>query len=138
MPAVPLFRRKPIDPARAALLAGFEPIGIAVEAAQRALLTSIPTFRDDGAPLAVALAGFDDHLGDAERALAQWQAPEAMRDRVAGAIRTAREEAATLRLEPNSLVFEALNGRIGDILFPLEEVADLETELREALRSARG
>lgn len=122
---------------RAQVLHGFEPIGQAIEAAQRALLQAVPTFRDDGIAIAIALAGFGEHLGEAERALAQWDAPDDLRDRVLVAIGAARAEAAKLRLEANPLVFEALNGRIGDILDPLETVADLEAELRETLRGGR-
>lgn len=134
---MPWFRRRPIDPARAALLAGFEPIGVEIESAQRELLRAVPTFRDDGIAIGLALAGFSHHLDEAERALARWDAPAELADRCRSAITAARAEAADLRLETNALVFEALNGRIGDILFPLEAVADLETELREGLRRAQ-
>lgn len=132
-----LFRRKPIDPARAAVLRGFEPIGDAVEAAQQALLRAVPTFRDDGIAIGFALAAFTEHLDHAERALAHWDVSPDIAARCGEAIEAAREEATKLRLETNALVFEALNGRIGDILFPLETVADIETELRETLRRSR-
>jgi hypothetical protein len=131
---VSLFRRKSIDPARAAVLTGFLPVGEAVEAAQRALLGAIPSFREDGVALAHALGGFTHELDDAERALANWDAEAALVNRCTEAIRAARAEAAKLRLEPNDLVFAALNGRIGDVLHPLEDIADLEAELREGLR----
>jgi len=134
---VALFRRKPIDPARAAVLRGFEPFGAAVEAAQQALLRAVPTFRDDGIAIGLALAAFSEHLDEAERALAQWQASPDITARCGEAIQAARAEATKLRLEPNDLVFEALNGRLGDILYPLETVADIETELRETLRRSR-
>jgi hypothetical protein len=133
---VALFRRKPIDPQRAALLRAFEPVGEAIEAAQQALLRAVPTFRDDGEPLGFALASFSSNLDLAERALENLPDGRAV-ILCQTAMKAARSEAAKLRLGHDSLVFEALNARVADILFPLEQIADLERDLRESLRNPR-
>lgn len=130
---MPLFRRRAPDPARAALLEAFDLVATPVEAAQRALLAAVPTFRDDGAPLAYALADFQSHLAEAQMQLQAWSAlaPASLGARCAEALVEAGAEAERLRTEPGELVFEALNGRLGDILFHLETFADVETEIRE-------
>ncbi|MFP5225427.1 MAG: hypothetical protein ACLGH3_07760 [Actinomycetota bacterium] len=134
-----LFRRR-LDPERAAAIAAFMPVAEPVERAQRALLAAVPTFRDDGVPLAIALANFTVELKEAEDAMVGWkqQAPLDLWERCAEGLVAARKEADDLRLEPGELVFEALNGRLGDILFHLEAFADAERSLRDGGKSSRG
>lgn len=129
---MPLFRRRPPDPSIERARAGFAPVAVAVEAAQRALLAAIPTSRDPGVPLGQALAAFGSHLDAAGRALDGWDEPiiAAERGRCSAAIAAARAEAERLRLEAGPLGFERLNARVGDVLHPLEEVAEVERTLR--------
>jgi hypothetical protein len=100
-----------------------------VDAAQRELLSAIPTARRAGAPLAEALAAFGAHLTSAADALRGWDAGPT-RDAYLAALDAARREAENVRLSPVGLGFEALNSRVGDVLHPLETIADLERELR--------
>lgn len=136
---MPFFRRR-LDPARAASLAAYSEVAGCVEAAQRALLAAVPTFRDDGVPLAIALADLSAHLREVEAAMAGWRdaADPERWDRCERGLQDARDEAERLRLEPGELVFEALNGRLGDVLFHLEVFGDVERELRERTDRAQG
>lgn len=127
-------RRRSSDPDREAILSGFLPIGDHVEAAQKALLLAIPTFRSDGIPIGLALAEFMSRLDEATSALVTWAAPESLIERCREAIESAQGEARKLRLDKGDLAFESLNARVGDILYPLESIADLEVELRERPR----
>jgi hypothetical protein len=136
---MPLFRRR-VDPEREAAVAAFMPVAEPIERAQRALLAAVPTFRDDGMPLAIALANFSAELDEASAAMQDWKAraPSDMWQRCSEGLAAARKEAEDLRLEPGELVFEALNGRLGDIMFHLEAFADAERHLRDGGKSARG
>jgi len=129
---MPLFRRRPPDPALEERRARFGRVASEIDLAQRALLAAIPTSRDAGVPLAQALAEFGARLEAAGSALQDW--PAGIRDerwgRCTEALARARGEAERLRLEPGSLGFEPLNERIGDVLHPLETFADVERELR--------
>lgn len=113
-------RRKPAE-------STFHRACTAIDAAQRELLSAVPTARDPGVPLAEALAGFSVGLTEAERLLDAWEHPQ--RARCAAAIGSARAEAAQLRLSPGPLGFEALNARIGDVLHPLEVFVEIERSL---------
>ncbi|HVL89505.1 MAG TPA: hypothetical protein VM841_04635 [Actinomycetota bacterium] len=123
-----MFRRRPPHP----VLEPFLHMAAALDDAQRALLAAIPTARDDGIPLAEAIVAFERGLAETEARMPAWRTPAtaAMHDECAAAIRAARVECETLRLEPETLSFEALNARIGDVLHPLEVFADTERALR--------
>lgn len=128
---MPLFRRKaPPNP----LLANFTRVAEVIDIAQRSLLTAVPTSRDPGIPLAEAIAAFEAALAEADELMPVWRTPETAEahQRCMAALRHAREEAGRLRLERDTLGFEALNVRIGDVLHPLEEFADAERELKRA------
>lgn len=110
----------------------FGAVATALAAAQRALLTAIPTARDPGAPLADALAAFARGLDDVERSMPGWRTPatEEWWRRCEEALREARSEAERLRASPpGPTEFEALNARVGDVLAPLEDFADAERAL---------
>ena len=116
----------------AATRAAFASVATDVEAAQRALLSAVPTSRDEGVPLAQAIASFAQHLSEAARGMGALD-----RDVLAHgwtkcveALKTARREADRLRTEPLALDFEVLNARIGDVLLPLEAFAGVERALR--------
>ena len=127
-----LFRRRRPDPALDEVRAAFGTVAAHVDAAQRSLLAAIPTSRDEGIPLAQALAAFNDNIGRAAAGMAAWREDRVLHEwtRCEDALRAAREEAERLRLEPRVLEFEELNGRVGDVLHPLEEFADVERALR--------
>ncbi len=105
-----------------------------LDAAQRALLASVPTSRDEGVPLREAL---DDFLGGLERAdalMSAWRTgkTETIWLRCADAIGQSRAEAERLRDEAEAtLGFETLNARLGDVIAPLEELADAAPEIRQ-------
>jgi hypothetical protein len=132
---MPLFGRREPDPTVAAARAAFDQVAVHVDAAQRALLTAIPTSRDPGIPLAQALAEFGRHLARATEALEDWPGvPEGAHEgtKCSEALAAARGEAERLRLGPEPSGFEALNARVGDVLHPLEALADVERALRRA------
>jgi hypothetical protein len=121
--------KKAPDPSLGAFLAAAE----ALDRAQRALLTAVPTSRNPGASLAEALGVFGRGLAEAERLMPPWRtdATEAWWQRCEAALRAASDEAARLSDNPPGPTdFEALNARIGDVLDPLEDFADAERVLR--------
>lgn len=128
------FRRKKSDPELDAALEAFRRVTAELDAAQRVLLAAIPTSRDTGTPLPDAIDGFLAGLARAEAAMPGWRntRTEALWQRCATALVEAHSEARRLRDEPNasSLGFEPLNARLGDLVSPLEEFADVAPELR--------
>lgn len=129
-----VFRRRQTDPVRQAQLEAYLSIAEKVETAQQALLRAVPTFRDDGVALGIAIVQMNELLDSVEDELSRWDAPEELVNRCRTALDQARAEAERVRVEPSDLVFEALNACIGDILYPLETFVDVEAELRENLR----
>jgi len=124
---MPLFRRrKDLDPSTAPFFRACAH----VDAAQRALLEAVPTSRRTGIPLGEALSAFRTHLAAASDALEDWSSDPERRSVCAAALLAAREESETLRLSPEMLDFEALNGRLSDVLHPIEILADVEREMR--------
>jgi hypothetical protein len=122
---MPLFRRSlPLPPA-------FLEAAAHLDAAQRALLSAIPTSRHAGAPLAEALARFSACLTETEAAIERWK-DEPSKAACRRAVHASRAEAERLRLHPGALEFEALNARVGDVLHHLEVFADVERALRRA------
>lgn len=125
-------RRRRGDPAVEAARGAFAAVATHVEAAQRALLSAVPTSRDAGVPLAQALASFARHLSAADDAMDALDREAFAHEwtKCDEALKAARAEAVRLRTEPGVLGFEALNARIGDVLLPLEVFADVERGLR--------
>ena len=103
-----------------------------LDAAQRSLLAAVPTSRDEGAPLSEALTEFLAGLERADALMPSWRIPatESIWLRCAEAIGLARKEAGALQQAGTTLGFEALNSRLGDVITPLEELADAATEIR--------
>lgn len=126
------FRRRRPDPEAERLREAFGPVAERIDEAQRALLAAIPTARNPGIPLALALLEFEKGLEEAEQAMPPWRQERTSADWEAcrEALERARREGARLRLEPEDLGFEALNARVGDVLAPLERFADAERALR--------
>ncbi|MHB8513109.1 MAG: hypothetical protein ACYDCC_13130 [Actinomycetota bacterium] len=116
------------------LLEAFLRVAEKIDIAQRALLIAIPTSRDPGAPLDVALEAFEASLGEARALMPTW-AHDPLREMNAScveAIDTALKQASALK--GATLQFEALNARIGDVLHPLERFVDAERFLRKRKR----
>ena len=128
------FRRKKADPELDAALEAFRRVTAELDAAQRVLLAAIPTSRDTGTPLVEAIDGFLAGLARAETAMDGWRAArtEQLWQRCATALVEAHAEARRLRDDPNSakLPFEPLNARLGDVIAPLAEFADVAPEIR--------
>ncbi|MEX2554649.1 MAG: hypothetical protein WEB06_03350 [Actinomycetota bacterium] len=105
-----------------------------LDAAQRVLLSAIPTSRDPGSPLKPAIEEFLAGLGRAEASMAAWRndRTEPIWTRCTQALMMARIHAERMRDDPASarLGFEPLNARLGDIVSPLEEFADAAEEIR--------
>lgn len=123
------FRRRA---AAAPTLGAFLHMASALDQAQRALLSAVPTPRDDGTPLAEAIVAFERGLSETEARMPGWLTDDTapLHAACAAALVEARAEVERLRLEPGRLTFDALNGRIGDVLHPLEAFADAERVLR--------
>jgi hypothetical protein len=98
------------------------------------LLGAVATSRDEGAPLEEAIDGFLAGLSRAESSMSAWRTDrtETLWRRGAEALVEARSEAQRLRDDPSAvrLGFEELNSRLGDIVAPLEEFADVAVEMR--------
>lgn len=129
----PLRRRSP-DPGTAAAREAFRRVTGELDAAQRVLLAAVPTSRDTGTPLAEAIDGFLAGLARAESSMSAWRTErtEAVWVRCERALAGARAAAGSLNTDSaaGSLGFEALNARLGDLLSPLEEFADVAAEIR--------
>lgn len=94
-----------------------------IETGKDALLSSVPTTRLPGRPLAETLLAYEEALGDADRGMAAWRAEELEDEWRAAAegLAEARALAERVRLEaPEPEGFEALVGTIGDLLAPLD------------------
>jgi hypothetical protein len=127
-------RRKSPEPETAAIRETFRRVVSELDAAQRVLLSAIPTSRDPGSPLKPAIEEFLAGLGRAEASMPGWRTErtDAHWDRCSQALILARAHAERMRDDPATerLGFEPLNARLGDIVSPLEEFADAAEEIR--------
>ena len=117
-----------------AAVEGFRRVVAELDAAQRALLASVPTSRDAGIPLKDALEDFAKGLARADALMPAWRTSQTEQIwlRCAEAIGQSRAEADRLRHEAEAtLGFETLNARLGDVIAPLEELADAAPEIRQ-------
>jgi hypothetical protein len=125
-------RKKRRDPALAGALERFRPVAALVDRAQRALLAAVPTSRDPGAPLLVALDAFEGLMAEVERAMPAWRidVTEEWWVRCSSAVADARANASSLRsAAPGPSEFEKLNAALNDVIAPLEEFAFAERRL---------
>lgn len=92
----------------------------------------MPTSRDEGIPLKDALTDFLAGLDRADALMPSWRTAktEHIWLRCAEAIGQSQVEAERLRNENPTLGFEVLNARLGDLMSPLEEVADAAPKIR--------
>ena len=127
-----VFRKKPRDPALEDALHRFRPVAGLVDEAQSALLAAVPTSRNPGAPLGVALDEFERLTAKVERAMPAWRSEvtEDMWWRCSKAVADARAHASRLRSSPpGPEEFEKLNAALSDVLAPLEEFSETERRL---------
>lgn len=120
-----MFRRLP--PELSAPFAAFERVAETIERGKDALLSSVPTTRLPGRPLADTLVEFEAALSAAVPMMEAWRHAEVEEAwvRAAAALAAARIHAELVRLEaPEPEGFEALVGAIGDLLAPLDAFHD--------------
>jgi hypothetical protein len=104
-----------------------------VDRAKEALLTAVPRGRGAGAPIAEALASFEEHLREARGSLEAWPPmSEAERPVFAGAIDESLRRAEALRLEASPQGYEELYALLGQILDPLDALAEAAERVRRA------
>ncbi|HEX9776140.1 MAG TPA: hypothetical protein VGB83_11260 [Actinomycetota bacterium] len=103
-----------------------------VAAAQRALLTAIPTPRDDGEPFHRALESFAREIGRARGSLDAWKHHASVHDwtRCREALDLATRAVGDAAAGPASHSFEDLNALVGELLAPFESIADVERAAR--------
>jgi hypothetical protein len=103
-----------------------------VDAAKRSLLSAVPGGRRAGAPVAEALAGFEEHLRTARSALERWPSgrDEALRNSCTSAVDESLRRAEALRLKASPQGYEELYSLLGEILDPLVALAESAGRLR--------
>jgi hypothetical protein len=106
-----------------------------VDWAEESLLAAVPRGRGPGAPIAEALAAFEEHLRAARGSLEGWpESQEAERRVLAEAIDRSLGRAEALRLKASPQGYEELYALLGETLDPLDAVA----EVAEASEEIRG
>jgi hypothetical protein len=100
--------------------------------ARQSLLASAPGGRGEGAPLAEALAGFEECLQAARRSLDGWPPSLAGSERqaIADAIEEALRRAEALRLDASPGGYEELYALLGDAMDPLDAMDEVAERLR--------
>lgn len=117
--------RASTDPDLARAFGEFRAVLRDVDRAQASLVAAAPSRRGEGAPLAEALAGFEEALAAARSGMAGWRV-EAVEDdwaRCAGALEEAGRRAERVRLQAAPQGYEEVAALLADVLDPLEEFA---------------
>lgn len=93
-----------------------------VEDAKTRLLAAVPGRRSSGAPLAEALAGFEQGLDAASSLMVGWREEAVLPEweSCASALQEAGARAEHLRLVATPEGYEQLYGTLGDLIEPLE------------------
>ena len=127
-----LFRRRREGASLTAAREAFRKVAAELDAAQRALLSAVPTSRNTGAPLPEAIAGFLEGLDRMEAAMPAWRIPQTEESwkKCFAVLAEARVAAERLGNDGTKLEFEPLNARLGEIIAPLEEFAYAALSLR--------
>jgi hypothetical protein len=99
--------------------------------AKEALLAAVPHGRGPGAPLAEALAAFEEHLVAGRRSIAEWPVGTAEPERRAAsaAIEESLRRAEALRLNASPEGYEQLYALLGETLDPLDALAEVAERL---------
>jgi hypothetical protein len=104
-----------------------------VDLAKEALLGAVPRGRGPGAPIAEALAAFEENVRAARKSLEGWPpALETERLALEGALDESLRRAEILRLEASPQGYEELYALLGGTLDPLDAVAEVAQRLRRA------
>jgi hypothetical protein len=111
---------------RDAALEAFRDVAVRVERSKEALLAAVPRGRGEGAPLAEALAAFEDRLREANQSLQGWPAGADVTERraIADALEQSLRRAESLRLGASPHGYEQLYALLGEILDPLDAVSE--------------
>jgi hypothetical protein len=98
-----------------------------VDRAKDSLLLAVPRRRGPGLPVAEALSAFEDHLRAAETALADWPVGIAgdERDLCVRAVAESLRRSEALRLQASPEGYEELYAALGDVMDPLDALADV-------------
>jgi hypothetical protein len=114
-------------------LESLEPLRLMVEQvdqAKEALLTAVPRGRGPGAPIAEALASFEEYLRAARGSLERRPpAAEAEGRALTVAIDESLRRAEALRLDASPEGYEELYALLGEILDPLDALEDVAGRL---------
>jgi hypothetical protein len=104
-----------------------------VDQAKEALLAAVPRGRGPGAPIAEALASFEEHVRATRESLEGWPEPlEADRLALEGALDESLSRAEMLRLKASPQGYEELYALLGHVLDPLDAVAEVAERFRRA------
>jgi len=104
-----------------------------VEEAKAGLAAAAPRRRGAGAPLAEAMAAFDQGLREAEAEMPGWRQPEVedVWSRCQAAVREAAAKAERFRLADPPEGYEALYGELADLMEPLDAFGAALERFRE-------
>lgn len=112
--------------------AAFSEVVAAIERGKTALVSAVPTARNQGTPLAEALHTFETAIRRARAGMDGWRTAETEEiwEASSSALRDAAERAERLRLEAPSLDYEGLVMTLGDLMAPLDVFADAARRFR--------
>ena len=131
----PRRKRAPTDrpPEGRQALQALHAIARSADLAKDALLAAVPHGRGPGAPLAEALAAFEEHLTGARRSIAEWPPDSAEQERrdASAAVEESLRRAEALRLNASPEGYEQLYSLLGETLDPLDVLADVAERLEE-------
>jgi hypothetical protein len=128
-----LGRKESAPPELAGAFSAFVATVQSVEGAKATLLAAVPGGRRSGAPLAEALAGFEEGLDAASSLMAGWREEGVLPEweGCASALRESAVRAEHLRLVATPEGYEQLYGTLGDLIEPLEAFAVALSRFRE-------
>jgi hypothetical protein len=118
-----MFKRKSLSSDLRSALEGFRRVVTEAEAAKDAMTSTVPSTRLPGAPLAEAIAEFEDRLRHARELMPAWRHPDVEDEWLAceAGIDESLQRAARLREDPPELGgFEGLIWVVDQVLAPLE------------------
>lgn len=103
-----------------------------VERGKAALVSAVPTARNEGLPLAEAVHAFEAALREAGDRMDGWRSPETEEwwQACSSSLAEASRRAERLRLEAPALDYEGLVMTLGDLMAPLEAFPEAARRLR--------
>jgi hypothetical protein len=113
----------------------FREVAVQIGQAKDRLLAAVPAGRGPGAPVAEAVASFEEHLRAVRASLDEWPpAMEAERGQMKSVVDESLRRAEALRLTASPAGYEELYALLGEILDPLDGVEEVGRRLRRASR----